>query len=211
MTTLNIPTDSFQKPKVTYQLPRADTQLGVIVRIVDLGMQKNAFFEQEKAEIEKGSRSYPAKEFKPMLEITFELPDDLLADGEQAGKPLFISKEFTNTPGNITKKSGLRSLVDAALRKEVTDAELKALDLSVILGKGVTLEIEHKVSKNKKTYAKIRNIIKTDSRTVVPSLVNEALLITSSSSEADLNKLSTFTKEKLAKGKLGTQLADSPF
>ncbi len=199
---------AFLLPVKNYQVAKAETQLGLVVRIVDLGMQPNNFAASTRAALKaEGKDDSRVQDFKHTVEIAFELPDDLLEAGELKGKPLFISKEYALAFGSGTRKSGIKILLENIAGKELTGKDLASFDLESIIGKPLLLQIDHTVAKNGKTYANISNTLKVDSRRVIPALVNTPVVITASSTAAELDKLPVFLKEKVLKGRIGAHLS----
>lgn len=201
----------------SFQLAKAETQLGVVARIIGLGSQPNGYFEPAMKQYEEDLKDgkFPKKPlpFKQMVSIAFELPNDLVSSGEHVGKPLMVSKDlelkFSEYKG---KKSGLLSLVNSLLKRELTADELSgALDLKSLLGKAALLQIKHTIGKNGKTYANIETVIKADSRSV-PLVVSDLVFIDDDTplSEIQASKLPQFLKDKITAGRIGNIAAQLP-
>ncbi len=188
----------------TFQLAKAETQLGVVARVIDLGLQPNNFFGTKDSEGKEDGR-----EFIRQLSVAFELPNDTMESGEQKGLPLMVSKDFT---ASMHKRAGLRKLVNASSKKDLTDAEANDIDVESLIGRGVLLQIEHYTNKKNQTGVKVGNIMRLDSRTVVPALVNPPIVISADSSLEAINSLKPdWLKDKVLKGRIGAKTANQEF
>lgn len=100
------------------------THVARCIRLIDLGTQKGEY---------KGQAT-----FKKQLIIGWELPTELIPDGEYAGKPFTVSRFYT---ASLSEKANLRKDLVAWRGKEFTDQELAGFDAKNLLSKGCMLSI----------------------------------------------------------------------
>jgi len=87
------------------------------------------------------------------VRISWELPTEMKVFNEEKGEqPLSVSKEFTLS---MHEKSNLRKFLAGWRGADFTDAESKAFDVTVLIGKECMLSIIHKTSKSGNVYADI--------------------------------------------------------
>lgn len=111
---------------------------GRLVRIVDLGSQVTPFLHED------GTPVVSRK-----LSISWELYCDRMADG----RPFMVSERYTRS---LNEKSGLYKLLAQWLGKEWDDA-LKAggFNFAGLLGRPCLVTVNHRQSKQGKTFAKL--------------------------------------------------------
>lgn len=97
--------------------------------------------------------------------VKWELPGELIADGEFAGKPFTVSEFYTLS---LSEKANLRKALVAWRGKEFTDDELKGFDLRNILNKPCMLQ----VGRNKKDKAKVQAVMSLPKGMEAPAQVN---------------------------------------
>lgn len=102
------------------------THVARCFRLIDLGTQRDEF--QGKVNI------------RNQVMISWELPDELMPDGEHEGKPFVVSKFYTNS---LHEKATLRHHLEAWRGKEFTPAEESQFDLQNILGAPCMLSVVH--------------------------------------------------------------------
>lgn len=122
-----------------FRIIGSGTHLARCVRVIDLGTQHSDFYEKD--------------QHKVML--TFELPNELIEDKEGKQMPMLTSKEYTIS---LNEKSTLYSHLVSWRGKKFTDEELKAFDVSKVVGAPCMLSITHSENKGK-TYANISGIM----------------------------------------------------
>lgn len=100
------------------------------IRIVDLGTRK---------------REYPGDEPKFLRScwIVWELPNELIKDGEHAGKPFTVSEFYTSS---LSKKANLRLALESWRGKPFTEEELKGFNPRNVLGAPCMLSVIHKAN-----------------------------------------------------------------
>ena len=98
--------------------------IGICIRIVDLGTQKNEY---------QGQVNYKREGL-----FTWELPSNLMTSGEQAGKPFVVSKFYTLS---LSEKANLRKDLAAWRGRDFTPEELAGFDPKNVLGKACMLNL----------------------------------------------------------------------
>lgn len=129
-----------QKPKSNKvsPVPAAEVQLGVIVQVIDLGVQPGGSYKGE------------AKPDAQKIWVTYELPNDTHDfDGET--KPLLISEDFTFSGSELSTCYKRLNGIDPGLK-------LTGGDLSKLVGMAVQVMITHREGKGKylgRTFANV--------------------------------------------------------
>jgi len=100
-----------------YRAPEPGTYLARCVRLIDLGTQTNEYQGQTTT--------------RRQVLVGWELPTELIPDGEAQGLPFFIAKFYTLS---LHEKANLRHDLVNWRGKEFTVKELKGFDLVKILG-----------------------------------------------------------------------------
>jgi hypothetical protein len=167
-----------------FEMTPADTHLAVCYRLIDLGTQQSDYQGQVK------------RQHKIML--SWELPNALMQDGDNAGKPFTYHQRYTYSSSD---KSSLRQDLEAWRGVPFSDADFEKFDLGVLLGKGCLIGIVHQ-TKNGKTYANKSSIMKLPKGMTVPALVNDAV-------NFDLSEFDQAVYDKMSDG-LKAIIAKSP-
>lgn len=94
------------------------------IRVIDLGTQTNDY---------QGKVTHPRQ-----VVIGWELPNELIEDGEHKGKPMYASKFYT---ASLNEKATLRGHLANWRGRDFTPDELQGFDLRNILGKTCMLSI----------------------------------------------------------------------
>ena len=97
--------------------------------------------------------------------VKWELPNELISEGEFAGKPFTVSEFYTLS---LSEKANLRKALTAWRGKEFTEDELKGFDLKNVLNKPCMLQ----VGRNKKDRAKVQAVMSLPKGMVAPPQVN---------------------------------------
>lgn len=100
--------------------------------------------------------------------VKWELPNELIADGEFAGKPFTVSEFYTLS---LSEKANLRKALTAWRGKEFTEDELKGFDLKNVLNKPCMLQ----VGRNKKDRAKVQAVMSLPKGMEAPAQVNPGI------------------------------------
>ncbi len=107
-----------------FEQPPVGTHVARCVKIIDIGTQKGEY--QGKATI------------KRQCIIGWELPNELMSEGEYAGKPFVVSKFYTASLG---EKANLRKDLANWRGRDFSEAELAGFEAKNILGKGCMLSL----------------------------------------------------------------------
>lgn len=128
-------------------------QVARCVKMIDIGSQTGEW--QGKATVRR------------QVIITFELPNCLMSDGENAGKPFVVNKFYTASLG---EKATLRHDLVAWRGREFTKEELAAFDAKNIMGKPCMLGLIDKEGKTR-----IGTIMQLPKGMPVPEQVNQSV------------------------------------
>lgn len=124
------------------------------IRVIDLGTQ-----------IVKDFNNQDETKEKHQVMLTWELPGELITEGDFKGQPYSVSRFYTAMLG---EKSNLRKDLEAWRGKNFTPDELKGFSLNAILGKPCMVSVVH--SKNGK--ANVKAVLALPKGMVVPPAVN---------------------------------------
>lgn len=121
------------------ELIPADDHFGVVAGYADLGTQESPFGAKRK------------------VRLFFDLPQ-LRISYEGKDLPKRISNSYTLS---IHKKAGLRAIIEAILRRPLTEDESTNFDLDIILGQTCVVEVTHEARKDGTgNYARLAGIRK---------------------------------------------------
>ena len=121
------------------------------IRLIDIGTQEGEYNGK------KLSRN--------QVIIVWELPTELIDDGDYAGEPYIISKFFT---ASLSDRANLRKYLETWRGKAFTPEELKGFKLQNILDKPCMLSIIHSETGR----AKIGGVMALPKGMIVPSRIN---------------------------------------
>lgn len=138
----------------SFQKPPQGTHIARCFKIIDLGTQHNETYDNDARK----------------MMICWELPTELIPDGELKGQPFAITGWYTRSLG---EKSNLRRDLEAWRGKKFTEEELEGFDIDVVLGQACFINVVH--SEDGK-YANISSIMKLPKGTKCPDPVNPAVL-----------------------------------
>lgn len=126
------------------------------IKVVDLGTQIVKEFESENT-----------KE-KHQVMITWELPNEIIEDGELAGKPYGVSRFYSAI---LSEKSNLRKDLEAWRGRNFTKEELAGFNLKAILGKPCMVSVVHSA----KGKAQVKAVLALPKGMEVPPAINPLL------------------------------------
>lgn len=135
--------------------PPSGTHVAVCYRVIDLGTQVVDWQGQSK------------QQHKVML--SWELPDELMPDGEKAGEPFTIHQRYTLSS---SEKATLRKHLEAWRGKKFTEEEIGKFKIESLIGVPCFLGIIHN-EKDGKTYANIASISKLPKGMTAPAPKNK--------------------------------------
>ena len=105
--------------------------------------------------------------------VGWELPNDLIKEGENAGKPFGVSAFYTVS---LSEKANLRHDLEAWRGRDFTGEELASFNLKNILGVPAYINVIHKKNQaGTKTNAKVGSIMPLPAEMTCPPAVNEPI------------------------------------
>lgn len=132
------------------------------------------------------------------VRIGWELPTELKVFNEDKGEqPRVISKEYTLS---LNEKANLRKILASWRGKDFTEAEAKAFDISVLVGKPCMLNIIHKhgVADPSKIFEEIGSISPMPKGMTCPAQINPSFVLDYDNfDEEKFNSLPDFIKDKM--------------
>lgn len=151
------------------------------VGLIDLGTQEGEY---------QGKTTHARK-----VVIRWELPNELMSEGEYAGRPFIVSKFYT---ASLSEKANLRKELGSWRGRDFTADELTGFDAKNILDKPCMVNVIH----NDKGKAKVAGVSPVPKGMNVPGRVNDILYFSLEESEFDpdtFDKLSEFYQEQIRK------------
>jgi hypothetical protein len=137
-----------------FQDPPVGTHIARCIRLIDIGTQKNEY---------EGKVSIRRQNI-----ITWELPTELMADGDAAGKPFIVSKFYTTS---LNEKSNLYADLVNWRGQEFTADELAGFEEKNLLDKVCLLSL----TLNKKGKVRPTGIMKPSRGSQCPPRVNDLM------------------------------------
>jgi hypothetical protein len=136
------------------------------------------------------------KKLLKKIRITWELPNEVKVFKEENGEqPFVVSKEYTLS---LADKSNLKAMIESWTGRKLLPEQLKALNLSNMLGKTCMISIIHKLAKNGNTYAEITGVFQLPKGTVCPPQSNPTVEFTVDAFDAEkFVFLPTFIQDKI--------------
>ncbi len=122
-------------------------------QVVDLGMQATPWGAKHK------------------VRVAFELPNELMTEGENEGKPFSVSKNYTIS---LSEKANLRKDLEGWRGRQFTEEELKGFDVKNVLGHPSMVQVIHNTN-GERTYANIASISSIPKGMSAPDAVNDLL------------------------------------
>ena len=124
------------------------------IRVIDLGTQMVKDFNNQDETKEKHQ-----------VMLTWELPGELIPEGELKGQPYSVSRFYTAMLGD---KSNLRKDLEAWRGKNFTVEELKGFSLNAVLGKACMVSVVH----SKTGKANVKAVLALPKGMQVPPAIN---------------------------------------
>jgi len=137
-----------------FEQPPVGTHVARCVKIIDIGTQKSEY--QGQANIRR------------QCIVGFELPTELMNEGDYKGKPFVTSRFYT---ASLSEKANLRKDLENWRGRAFTDQELQGFDSKNILGKACLLSL----TENDKGKVRITGIMALPKGTVVPNQINTSV------------------------------------
>ena len=139
-----------------FEQPPIGTHVGRCVKMIDIGTQRGEY--QGKATM------------KRQVIIGFELPNELMSDGDYAGKPFTVSKFYT---ASLSEKANLRKDLANWRGRDFTEEELRGFEAKNILGKSCMLSL----TPNEKGKVRITGVMALPKGTQVPEQINSTVYL----------------------------------
>jgi hypothetical protein len=163
-----------------WEQPETGNQVARCIRVIELGTQKKEY---------QGQTSW-----KKQTLIVWELPENLMTDGEHAGKPFTISQFYTASLGD---KANLRRDLEGWRGRAFTQDELNGFDQRKILGQPCMLNLIDREGK-----VRIGGVSSIPRSLQVPPQVNESLFYDIDEHDEEVwNKLSDGIKKLITQSK----------
>lgn len=147
-----------------FEQPPVGTHVARCVKIIDIGTQRGEY--QGKANIRR------------QCIVGWELPNELMSEGESAGKPFTVSRFYT---ASLSEKANLRKDLENWRGRAFTDEELGGFDAKNILGKACMLSL----TENDKGKVRVTGVMALPKGTAVPNQVNSILFFSLEPQEFD--------------------------
>lgn len=148
-----------------FEQPPIGTHIARCVRMIDIGTQKGEY--QGKVN------------FKRQVVIGWELPDELMTEGDFAGKPFMVSKFYT---ASLSEKSNLRADLKNWHGRDFTNEELIGFDAKNILSKPCMLSL----TTNEKEKIRVTGVMALPKGTQVVEQINPTVYFSLEHGEFDL-------------------------
>lgn len=147
-----------------FEQPPVGAHVARCVKIIDIGTQRGEY--QGKATIRR------------QCIIGWELPNELMTEGDYAGKPFTVSRFYTCSLG---EKANLRKDLENWRGKAFTEEELNGFDSKNILGKPCMLSL----TANDKGKTRITGVMALPRGTQVPEQINATVFFSMEPGEFD--------------------------
>jgi hypothetical protein len=154
--------------KNDFELTPAGSHVAICYRVIDLGTQLVEYKGESK------------KQHK--IIIGWELPNEPMATGENAGKPFSIHKRYTFSSSD---KSNLKKDLESWRGLPFSKEDYGRFDIFNLIGKPCMLGIVHAES-NGKTYANITSIMRLPKGMTAPAMVNTPIQLNLSEFNQDV-------------------------
>ena len=166
--------------------PPAGTHVAICYRVIDLGTQESEY---------KGEKKRQHK-----VLVSWELPSELIPDGDHKGEPFTQHQRYTLSSH---EKATMRKHLESWRGRAFTEAELETFDMKNMLGKPCFLNLIHE-TRGGKTYCNIAAIMALPKGTPVPALKNPSQYLSlegmlDSDFDAVMGKLSDGLRETIKK------------
>jgi len=147
-----------------------------------------------------GVQPSPGGQFAPKRTVLlrFQIPSErieITKDGQTKSLPAVISRTLGLS---LNEKATLRQLLQSWRGRSFTAEELKAFDLSKILGKPAFINVTHSV-KGDRTYANLTSIMPLPKGMPAPELEGEALIYSTDNPDSEVfDRLAPWIQDKIA-------------
>lgn len=166
-----------------YEQPPIGTHVARCVKMIDIGTQKGEY------------QGKPTS--KRQVIIGWELPTELMTEGEYAGKPFAVSKFYTQSLG---EKANLRKDLANWRGRDFTAEELAGFDAKGILGKPCMVSL----TENEKQRVRVTGIMALPKGLTVPPQANPTVYLSLERDEFDAKVYANLSD------KMRAMIAESP-
>src|SRR3990167_5131511 len=137
-----------------FEQPPVGTHVARCIKVIDIGTQKSEY--QGQANIRR------------QCIIGFELPNELISEGDYKGKPFVVSKFYT---ASLNEKANLRKDLENWRGRAFSEQELLGFESKNILGKSCMLSL----TLNDKGKVRVTGVMALPKGMQVPEQVNSAV------------------------------------
>lgn len=148
----------------SFEQPPVGTHVARCVKVIDIGTQQGEY---------EGKAN-----FRRQTIIGWELPNELMTEGEYKGKPFIVSRFYTASLG---EKANLRKDLQNWRGRDFTPQELAGFDPRNILGACCMLSL----TLNDKQKIRVTGVMALPKGTAVPAQVNSGVFFSLESDEFD--------------------------
>lgn len=165
-----------------YEICPPGNHIAICFSVVDMGVQEVEY---------QGEKSLKRK-----VRISWEIPDEIMKEGENEGKPFSISKTYTLS---LSDKANLKADLTSWRGRPFTESELAGFDLFNVLDAPCMLNVTHILSRDgQKTYAGISSIAQLPKGTSKPARTNDLRQFSIDAyNQNDWDSLPEWLKEKI--------------
>lgn len=173
-----------------FEQPPAGNHIARCYQVVDLGTQEGEF---------EGKKNSARK-----VSIRWELCNELMTEGEMAGKPFSVGKIYT---ASLNEKATLRAHLESWRGRAFTEAELMGFDPAKVLGAACMVN----VGMTPKNKAKVLSVAAVPKGMVAPECVSPKVYFSLDKFDpATFESLSKWTKGEIIKSPEYARLFESP-
>lgn len=162
------------------------------VGLMDLGTQQGEY---------QGKTTHARK-----IVLRWELPNEVMSEGEWAGKPFVVSQFYT---ASLSEKANLRKVLEGWRGRPFTPEELMGFDSKNLLDKPCMVNITH----TEKKKAKVTGVAQVPKGMTVPGRVNDLLYFSlepDQFKQATYDALPKFYQEMIQKSPEWSELHGTP-
>lgn len=158
----------------SFEQPSAGSHAARCIGVIDLGTQRGEYLGEP--------------QIKRQIVIRWELPNELMQEGDFKGKPFTVGKFYT---ASLSEKATLRKELASWRGRDFTKEELAGFDPKALIGKACMLA----VSMSDKGKAKVTSVMGLPKGMTVPPQINQAVYFS-----LDANEFKHDSFEALSKG-----------
>ena len=147
-----------------FEQPPVGTHIARCVKIIDIGTQRGEY--QGQVNIRR------------QCIIGWELPNELMSEGDYAGKPFAVSRFYT---ASLSTKANLRKDLENWRGRAFTETELEGFDAKNILGKTCMLSL----TENDKGKVRVTGVMAIPKGTAAPAQINPSVFFSLERNEFD--------------------------